>query len=237
MKKILSVIVLSVAMGAVPASAQKFLNKVTKAVDKASETVTDVAETATEATSGTDVASLIAAVPTYEFRKVTMVDENGTALTNEDGTTQVRILIYQTNGDSTVAVSCDYAKRSIKKVLNSSLIKTAVKMGVTMLVGKGSGVAVIGGVAMSATDIIAIGKAGKSLGKFNKQLKVYEESFSEDGTLLDASADLDKLKIDLSETEDTGTPEGVAEMIASSNNAEEPDLDALLAAAADSSES
>ncbi len=188
-KRILSVIVLSVTMGTLPASA--------------------------------DVFSLIAAVPTYEFRKVTMVDENGTALTNEDGTTQVRVLIYQTNGDSTIVVSCDYAKRSIEKVFNSKLVKSISMMarGLDFIV------------ALPLPVIITIEKACKTLAKFNRQLKVYEENFSEDGTLLDASADLDKLKIVLSETEDTGTPDGVAEMIASSNNAEEPDLDALLAAA------
>lgn len=190
-------------------SAQGFLKKLQKAADKV-ETVTKTVESVTGSTSAatdeqtTDSISpkdFLESAPSYSVKKVIETDSLGNAITNEDGTTKYSYLLIDKDGKV-----CE--KNAAKKHLNSALksgafILLKVGGGATAgaLIGKkaggskkaawiGAGVGAAAGLLGSANDIKAVKKQVKLMKECKKVLKVYEKTFTEEGTPIDASIDL-----------------------------------------------
>lgn len=191
-------------------SAQGFLKKMQKAVDKV-ESVTKTVETVTgssdatatdqQSTDSISPKDFLANAPSYSVKKVIETDSLGNAITNEDGTTRYKFLLIDKDGKV-----CE--KNAVKKHLNSALksgafILLKVGGGATAgaLIGKkaggskksawiGAGVGAAAGLLGSANDIKAVKKQVKLMKDCKKVLAVYEKTFTEEGTPIDASVDL-----------------------------------------------
>lgn len=189
------------------ASAQGFLNKLKKTVDKV-ESVTKTVESVTGSASAdqqsTDSVSpkdFLANTPSYTVKKVVEIDASGQVITNEDGTTKYSFLLIDKDGKV-----CE--KNTAKKHLNAALKSGAlilVKVGggatAGALIGKqiggskksawiGAGAGAAVGLLGSAKDIKAVKNQVKLMKECKKVLKVYEKTFTEEGTPIDASVNL-----------------------------------------------
>ena len=171
------VVTLVVGLATTSVSGQGFLKKLQKAADKV-ESVTKTVETATGSVAGDEQASdsispsdFLTTAPLYQVKKVIETDEAGAVITNEDGTTKYKYLLIDKDGKV-----CD--RKTAKKHLNSAL-----KSGSFILLKVGGGAA--GGALLGKKA------GGKKLMKACKKvLKEYENTFTEEGTPIDASIDL-----------------------------------------------
>lgn len=205
-------ITMAISFYATGVSAQGFLNKLKKATEKV-ESVSKTVESVTGSTStdqqsdgqqATDSISpkdFLENAPSYTVKKVIETDSLGQTITNEDGTTKYKYLLINKDGKV-----CE--KNAVKKHLNSALksgafILLKVGGGATAgaLIGKkaggskknawiGAGVGAAAGLLGSAKDIKAVKKQVKLMKECKKLLKVYEKTFTEEGTPIDASIDL-----------------------------------------------
>ena len=86
-------------------SAQKWLNKLNKGLDKANEVLEQVNGT-TESSEKTDEQSgdtinaktFLDKAPSFEVKKLTILNENGDTLRYEDGSIQYHYLVYDQDG-------------------------------------------------------------------------------------------------------------------------------------------
>lgn len=200
------VVTLVVGLATTSVSGQGFLKKLQKAADKV-ESVTKTVETATGSVAGDEQApdsispsDFLTTAPLYQVKKVIETDEAGAVITNEDGTTKYKYLLIDKDGKV-----CD--RKTAKKHLNSalksgSLILLKVGGGAAggALLGKkaggkkgaliGAGVGAAAGLLASSGDIKKVKEQMKLMKACKKVLKEYENTFTEEGTPIDASIDL-----------------------------------------------
>lgn len=198
---------MAIACCASSASAQGFLDKLKKATDKV-ESVTKTVESVTgpistdqQTTDSISPKDFLANIPSYTVKKVIETDDSGQAITNEDGTTKYSYLLIDKEGKV-----CE--RNTAKKHLNSALKSGAlilVKVGggaaAGALIGKqaggskksawiGAGAGAAVGLLGSAKDIKAVKNQVKLMKDCKKVLKAYENTFTEEGTPIDAAVDL-----------------------------------------------
>lgn len=200
------VVTLVVGLATTTVSAQGFLKKLQKAADKV-ESVTKTVEAVTGSATADEQPSdsispsdFLTTVPLYQVKKVIETDEVGAVITNEDGTTKYKYLLIDKDGKV-----CD--RKTAKKHLNSalksgSLILLKIGGGAAggALLGKkagggkgaliGAGVGAAAGLLASSGDIKKVKEQMKLMKACKKVLKEYENTFTEEGTPIDASIDL-----------------------------------------------
>ncbi|WP_417008837.1 hypothetical protein [Bacteroides congonensis] len=200
------VVTLVVGLATTSVSGQGFLKKLQKAADKV-ESVTKTVETATGSVAGDEQASdsispsdFLTTAPLYQVKKVIETDEAGAVITNEDGTTKYKYLLIDKDGKV-----CD--RKTAKKHLNSALksgsfilLKVGGGAAGGALLGKkaggkkgaliGAGVGAAAGLLASSGDIKKVKEQMKLMKACKKVLKEYENTFTEEGTPIDASIDL-----------------------------------------------
>ena len=143
--------------------------------------------------------------PSYTVKKVIETDSLGIAIANEDGTVRYKYLLIDKEGKV-----CE--KNAVKKHLNSALKSGAfilAKVGggaaAGALAGKkaggskksawiGAGVGMAIGLLGSSQDIKEVKKQVKQMNECKALLKVYEQTFTEEGTPIDASVDLSNVE-------------------------------------------
>lgn len=182
-------------------SAQKWLNKLNKGLDKANEVLEQVNGT-TESSEKTDEQSgdtinaktFLDKAPSFEVKKLTILNENGDTLRYEDGSIQYHYLVYDQNGN---ICHPETAKKLTNSALKSGaviLVKLAASFGAaksfklknwqSILVSVG-----ITGIT-SISDIKNIKNKTRELKAYKQALDKYEATFTEEGLPRDAEADL-----------------------------------------------
>lgn len=198
---------LVVGLATTGVSAQGFLKKLQKAADKVEsvtktvETVTGTANGEEQATDSISPSDFLATAPLYQVKKVVETDEAGTVIVNEDGTPIYKYLLIDKDGKV-----CD--RKTAKKHLNSALksgssilLKVGGGAAGGALIGKkagggkkgawiGAGVGAAAGLLASSGDIKKVKEQMKLMKACKKVLKEYENTFTEEGTPIDASIDL-----------------------------------------------
>ena len=202
-----AIMTLAIGLATTSVSAQGFLKKLQKAADKV-ESVTKTVETVTGTASGEEQASdsispsdFLAIAPLYQVKKVVETDEAGTVIANEDGTPIYKYLLIDKDGKV-----CD--RKTANKHLNSALksgsfilLKVGGGAAGGALIGKkagggkkgawiGAGVGAAAGLLASSGDIKKVKEQMKLMKACKKVLKEYENTFTEEGTPIDASIDL-----------------------------------------------
>lgn len=202
-----AIMTLAIGLATTSVSAQGFLKKLQKAADKV-ESVTKTVETVTGTASGEEQApdsispsDFLATAPLYQVKKVVETDEAGTVIANEDGTPIYKYLLIDKDGKV-----CD--RKTAKKHLNSALksgsfilLKVGGGAAGGALIGKkagggkkgawiGAGVGAAAGLLASSGDIKKVKEQMKLMKACKKVLKEYENTFTEEGTPIDASIDL-----------------------------------------------
>lgn len=229
------------------APAQGFLKK----LGKTAKTVTSVASEVVESTPTSDQsdedtvkATPIAwdSIPTYHAAKVYQTDESGNRLKNSDGTDIYKVLLVDQYGNIRSAEAVEAQHNRIKKQINAiwAKIGTGAASGAVSgllsgkglkgaAVGAGAGVAV--GLMASIGNISNVKKERKNVKEQEKLIAAYQENFTDDGDLKNASVDPDKIE-DLglkSDNDLTMTAEKVKSELASESfkNADNSILDTL----------
>lgn len=143
-------------------------------------------------------------IPVYSAKKVTLTNEDGTPMLNEDGTLVTRVFLVDQFGNkrSWEAVNEQYRKldkavtRIIAKVGGGAIVGALTGLLVSKDKDKGKGAAIgavagaAGGLALSAKDIKQAKAQKKSLKQQKKLLEAYQKTFTAEGTPIDASVDL-----------------------------------------------
>lgn len=187
-------------------SAQKWLNKLNKGLEKTNEVLDQVNGTtesskADEQSGDTiDAKTFLDKAPSFEVKKLTILNENGDTLRYEDGSIQYHYLVYDQDGK---ICHPETAKKLTNAALKSGaliLLKIGGGAAAGGLLGKKSGGkkgALIGaaaglalGAALSADDIKNVKKKTKELKAYKSALEKYEATFTEEGLPRDAEADL-----------------------------------------------
>lgn len=220
-------------------SAQGFLKKVTKSVNKVTETLNGQdasADTAKVEKSKTD--SLLVTPMKFEVKKITVYDEAGDSL-NADGTVRYSYRVVDANNKvydpAVVEQMVDSRTKAYTKILAKVGGGAVVGASTGMLFGKkkdawkGAAGGAIAGLALSATDIVEIRKINKDLKQLKAVLEAYKQTFTAEGLPKDVAADLTNVNgIDFTQCAVISKPmaEVQAEMEAS-QNMEIPSLDDL----------
>ena len=188
-------------------SAQKWLNKLNKGLEKTNEVLDQVNGT-TESSEKTDEQSgdtinaktFLDKAPSFEVKKLTILNENGDTLRYEDGSIQYHYLVYDQDGK---ICHPETAKKLTNAALKSGgLILLKIGGGAAAggllwkkfggkkgaWIGAAAGLAV--GAALSADDIKNVKKKTKELKAYKSALEKYEATFTEEGLPRDAEADL-----------------------------------------------
>ena len=231
LKGILLVAVLS--FNAEGVMAQSFLKKLKKGVE--SVTSTKVSETQSEQpTDSVDVKELLANPPAYSIKKVILTDENGEKIMNEDGTVKYHYLVIDDNTGK--VCTAEHSKKIVNARLKSFgtiLAKVGGGAAVGALGGllkkdkkaalKGAAIGAAAGLLASTDDMKKIKALNKSLKEYKKQLEVYQKTFTEEGTPIDASINLADVEgFDFTEAEElTKSASDVKAELAESNAASE----------------
>lgn len=172
------------------ASAQGFLNKLKKATDQVTETVSS-------ATGSSDAAADTATVkwdklPEYKAELVYLLDSiSGDTLRNEDGTAQFRVVLRDQFGNLRTPATV----KAQQKIVNEAVASILIKVGGGALIGgltkggKGAAIGAGAGAVASAGDIAQATKWKKVLKQQEKLLEAYNENFTEEGKPKDASMD------------------------------------------------
>ena len=177
-------------------SAQSFLNKLKKATDKVTETVSSVTDTdSSNEAAQADTASVKVKwdkLPVYHAEMVYLLDPvSGDTLRNEDGTVQYEVALRDQFGNRRTPETI----KAQKKAVNDAVAARLVKVGGGALIGglaKGGKGAAIGagvGALASAGDIDQAVKWKKVLKQQDKLMDAYSEHFTDEGKPKDASVD------------------------------------------------
>ena len=175
-------------------SAQSFLNKLKKATDKVTETVSSVTDTdSSNEAAQADTASVKVKwdkLPVYHAEMVYLLDPvSGDTLRNEDGTVQYEVALRDQFGNRRTPETI----KAQKKAVNDAVAAILVKVGGGALIGglaKGGKGAAIGagvGALASAGDIDQAVKWKKVLKQQDKLMDAYSEHFTDEGKPKDAS--------------------------------------------------
>lgn len=182
--------------------ASKKVDEVTKQIDDVTKQLpSGEGETGEQAKDSVSTEDFLKNVPYYTVKKVIEVDAEGNPVKNEDGTVRYTFQLIDKDGnvgDRTTA----------KKHLNSALKSGAIilaKVGggaaAGALLGKklgkskknawiGAGIGATVGLVGSMGDIKKVKEQVKLLKECKKVLSVYEKTFTEEGTPIDATVDL-----------------------------------------------
>lgn len=195
--------------------AQGFLKKLKKGVESVTSTNTSETQSGQEQpTDSVDVKELLANPPAYSIKKVVLTDENGEKITNEDGTVKYHYLVIDDNTGK--VCTAEHSKKIVNARLKSFgtiLAKVGGSAAVGALGGllkkdkkaalKGAAIGAAAGLLASTDDIKKIKALNKSLKEYKKQLEVYQKTFTEEGTPIDASINLADVEgIDFTDTEE-----------------------------------
>ncbi len=215
-------------------SAQGFFSKLSKGLDKATEAldkVSDATKGSTDNNSATEANDTAAVkplkwdmIPKYHAEKRQVTAEDGTALTNEDGTPMVRVFLVDQFGKVRSAEAVKEQHKKLNKAVGNILLKVGAGAAVGIIGGLkaakgkaaggiiGGAVGAGAGVLLSKDDIKMAKQQKKSLKEQEKLIEQYQKNFTNEGTPIDASVDIDKI-------EDLEVSEGVS-MTAESLKAE-----------------
>lgn len=234
MKGILLMTVLSFSIEG--SMAQGFLKKLKKGVETVTETTTSENQSE-QPTDSVDVKELLANPPAYSIKKVILTNENGENITNEDGTVKYHYLVIDDNTGK--VCTAEHSKKIVNARLKSyGTILAKVGAGAATgalggLLAKDKKAAITGaatgaaaGLLASADDIKQIKALNKSLKEYKKQLEVYQKTFTEEGTPIDASinlADVDGINFTSCEVVTKNTADVMAELAESGEAAESLD--------------
>lgn len=221
--------------------AQGFLKKLKKSVESVTSTNTSENQTEQPADS-VDVKDLLANPPAYSIKKVVLTDEKGEKITNEDGTIKYHYLVVDDNTGK--VCTAEHSKKIVNARLKAygtilAKVGTSAAMGAlgglmqkdkkAAIAGAATGAAV--GLLASADEMKQIKELNKSLKAYKKQLEVYQKTFTEEGTPIDASINLADVEgIDFTEAEEVTKSTAdvkaeLAESIAASESLEDIDFD------------
>ncbi|MBE6281992.1 MAG: hypothetical protein E7095_08060 [Bacteroides sp.] len=194
--------------------AQGFLKKLKKSVESVTSTSTSEEQSKQEQPADSvDVKDLLANPPAYSIKKVVLTDENGEKIMNEDGTVKYHYLVIDDNTGK--ACTAEHSKKIVNARLKS-YGKILAKVGSGAAIGalggllqkdkkaaiKGAAIGAATGILASGDDIKQIKKLNKSLKAYKKQLEIYQKTFTEEGTPIDASINLADVEgIDFTEAE------------------------------------
>ena len=216
-------------------SAQGFLKKVSKGVDK----ISAVAGNATGVADGQSGQKIVwDSIPVYVAQKVILTDEGGQVLLNEDGTQQIRVLLVDQFGRRRSPEAVKQQQEAVRKAVVNVLKNTATGAGVGALTGlvsggkKGAIGGAVGGTAAgllaSADDIKHAKKQRESLKQQEALLEAYQKNFNEEGVPVNASVDpatIEGLALDEKNTVSETTSKIMAEI--SSAEFKDSDMDAF----------
>lgn len=181
-------------------SAQKWLKKVNEGLNALGGKTEQSAHTDSNQSADTiDAKAFLNNVPAFEVKKVTVLDEKGDTIKNDDGTIQYHYLVYDKEGKV-------WDSETAKKVTNAALVS-----GLTILAKMG-GSAAIGGIAgkksgkkdawigaaaglavgavLSAEDIKNVKEKNRELKAYKNMLEKYQMTFTEEGLPREANADI-----------------------------------------------
>ena len=184
-------------------SAQKWLNKLNKGLDKTNEILNSVngsTEQSSQPSDTIDAKAFLNEAPSFEVKKLTILNEDGDTLRYEDGSIQYHYLVYDKDGKI-----CH--PETAKKLTNAALKSAGIillKIGGTTTLGGvlgkkaggkkgawiGSATGLVLGAALSAGDIKNIKAKTKELKAYKQALEKYQATFTEEGLPRDAEADL-----------------------------------------------
>lgn len=187
--------------------AQGFLNKLKKATDKVTETVSTVTDSSQTADADTATVKVQwDKLPEYHAEQVYLLDSiSGDTLRNEDGTAMYCVVLKDQFGNQRTPATV----KAQQKIVNDAVVSILVKVGGGALVGglaKGGKGAAIGagvGAVASAGDIKQATKWKKVLKQQEKLLETYNENFTEEGKPKDVSVDpstIEGLSLDKSQS-------------------------------------
>lgn len=174
------------------ASAQGFLNKLKKATDKVTETVSSATGSSDAAADTATVKVQWDKLPEYKAELVYLLDSiSGDTLRNEDGTAQFRVVLRDQFGNLRTPATV----KAQQKIVNDAVASILIKVGSGALIGgltkggKGAAIGAGAGAVASAGDIAQATKWKKVLKQQEKLLEAYNENFTEEGKPKDASMD------------------------------------------------
>ena len=186
-------------------SAQKWLKKVNEGLNKTNEVLNNLngsteQEQATQPKDTVSAKDFLENAPTFEVKKLTMLDANGDTMRYEDGSIQYHYLVYDKDGK---VCHPETAKKLTNAALKSAgiiLLKVGGSATAGGLIGKkaggkkgawiGTAAGVALGSALSANDIKNIKTKTKELKAYKQALEKYQTTFTEEGLPRDAEADL-----------------------------------------------
>ena len=186
-------------------SAQKWLNKLNKGLEKTNEVLDQVNGT-TESSEKTDEQSgdtinaktFLDKAPSFEVKKLTILNENGDTLRYEDGSIQYHYLVYDQDGKI-----CH--PETAKKLTNSALKSGGIILAkLAAGAGGGWGLSKLSGLKDWQGILIGLGVAGISsindiknirnktaeLKAYKLALEKYQATFTEEGLPRNAEVDL-----------------------------------------------
>lgn len=140
-------------------------------------------------------------IPVYTAKKVTLTNEYGTPMLNEDGTPITRVFLVDQFGNKRSFEAVREQHKKIDKAITRIILKVGGGAALGALGGlaakkKGTGAAIgaavgaAGGLVLSAKDIKEAKAQKKSLKEQEKLLAAYQKAFTAEGTPIDASVDL-----------------------------------------------
>ena len=185
------------------ASSQKWLEKLNKGLDKTNEILNSLSgsteQQPAQPTDTIDAKAFLNEVPSFEVKKLTILNENGDTARYEDGSIQYRYLVYDKDGNV-----CH--PETAKKLTNSALKSGAIILG-KLAAGAAAGwgaskifdlknnwATILAGIGIagisSIDDIKNIKAKTKELKAYKQALEKYQATFTEEGLPRDAEADL-----------------------------------------------
>lgn len=139
-------------------------------------------------------------IPQFTVKKLTMLNEQGDTMRYEDGSVQYHYIVYDKDGK---ACDPETAKKLTNAALKSSLLillkvggGAAAGGGIGKVIGGktggwiGAAAGALAGLALSAGDIKKVNENTSLLKQYKAELKNYQETFTEEGLPVDATADL-----------------------------------------------
>ena len=183
-------------------SAQGFFKKLADSVDKTTSAASD--DTAAEDTAAVKPLKWDK-IPVYHAEKRAVTNADGTPMMNEDGTPMVRVLLVDQFNNVRSPEAVKDQQKKLNKAIGNILMKVGggaalgVAGGLLASKGKAEGgiiggaVGASAGIALSSKDIKAAKAQRKSLKEQEELIAKYQENFTNEGTPVNASVDVDKI--------------------------------------------
>lgn len=198
-------LVVTQVMVPVDLKAQGFLKNLAQ---KAKEVVNANAanQQSTEATttpelsdSAKAIRALLLEVPEFKISKMTLTDENGKVMVNNDGTEKYYYFITDDKDNAWDATTVSGVLAARRKLYGNILKKVGAGAASGALLGAiqgdwksvaiGAGTGALAGLGLSITDIKQIRKINKGLKKFDDLVEEYQRAITDEGLPKDANPD------------------------------------------------